>query len=389
MKTRLIDRVANSALTLLPVLFIVYLFSGLLHSCQRDGLTGDEELLLKAAAIPEITLTYPSQVTQGKDFDIVFSSTCGKLKIERGYVNGDPIMDGDVIVGYEKLYTGLTCETEFLQWEYIENDEFMPCSGGTITQNWPEVGTYVYRIKLNAKSSKHSECPDCGTIKGNLFRCFVINVVEATSGTFIDTRDQRVYQWIKIGNQVWMAENLAYLPSVNTVLEGSQMNPRYYVYGYNGSDVAAAKLHVNYVIYGGLYNWPAAKISCPYGWHLPSHSEWTELSDFLINNGYGYQGSGDDIAKALAAKINWNLNGISGTPGNQPELNNSTGFSAFPGGYRVNAGIFSSMGEHDAMWSSEEISTMGDTWGLMWDYDFLSNNYNDKSFGFAVRCIKD
>ncbi len=117
-------------------------------------------------------------------------------------------------------------------------------------------------------------------------------------GTFIDARDGKVYKWVKIGNQIWMTENLAYLPSVGrpAYMEGSSAEPRYYVWVYEGdsegnTSVAAAKQSPYYGIYGVLYNAPAAlggnlssdtspsgiQGACPVGWHVPSDAEWNQL----------------------------------------------------------------------------------------------------------------
>jgi uncharacterized protein (TIGR02145 family) len=56
--------------------------------------------------------------------------------------------------------------------------------------------------------------------------------------------------------------------------------------------------------------------SLPAGWHLPSDAEWTTLSDYLTNKGYGDEGSGDDIAKSLVSTTGWNRYSEVGTLGN-------------------------------------------------------------------------
>ncbi len=115
------------------------------------------------------------------------------------------------------------------------------------------------------------------------------------TGTFTDSRDGHEYNWIKICNQVWMAENLTYLPSVSPSSAGSYTDPYYYVYGYQGNSVSEAKATSNYATYGVLYNWPATMAGasssstnpcgvqgvCPDGWHLPSDAEWIELEMHL------------------------------------------------------------------------------------------------------------
>jgi hypothetical protein len=103
-----------------------------------------------------------------------------------------------------------------------------------------------------------------------------IDIIE-TSGTFIDSRDNHEYQWVKIGNQIWMAENLAYLPSVNHIKPDSTNLPHYYIYGYDGTNVNEAKSTPNYAVYGVLYDWEAALNASPVGWHLPSDAEWKQL----------------------------------------------------------------------------------------------------------------
>ncbi|NLB63985.1 MAG: hypothetical protein GX801_07760 [Fibrobacter sp.] len=100
--------------------------------------------------------------------------------------------------------------------------------------------------------------------------------VVAEYGTFEDERDSNVYKTVQIGNQTWMAENLRYLPSLNGT-EDSEEDAKYYVYGYEGSDVDNAKNTDNYKTYGVLYNFVAAKVACPAGWHLPSNTEWNAL----------------------------------------------------------------------------------------------------------------
>ena len=85
----------------------------------------------------------------------------------------------------------------------------------------------------------------------------------------------------KIGTQTWMAENLAYLPSVNDATDNSTTVAKYYVYNYDGTVVADAKASSYYTTYGVLYNWTAAMGVCPTGWHLPSSAEWSTLETYV------------------------------------------------------------------------------------------------------------
>ena len=144
---------------------------------------------------------------------------------------------------------------------------------------------------------------------------------EATSGMFTDIRDNNIYEWVKIGNQIWMAENLAYLPSVSKFEYLHYINDlgesHYYVYDYYDTIVSSAKATSNYETYGVLYNWDAAmdgafssssnpsgvQGACPDDWHLPSDAEWTELTDYIASDGYsGTEGI------ALKSTFGWNEN---------------------------------------------------------------------------------
>jgi uncharacterized protein (TIGR02145 family) len=222
--------------------------------------------------------------------------------------------------------------------------------------------------------------------------------------TFSDSRDGNIYLTVTIGNQQWMAENLKYLPSVVGPSNGSYTTPKYYVYGYSGTNVADAKATTNYSTYGVLYNWPAAMAGsasstanpsgvqgvCPTGWHIPSDAEWTALTDYLTNSGYGYEGSGSDIAKSLAATSGWTAYGSEGNVGNDQASNNSSGFSALPGGIRNGGGLFEFIGDNISWWSATE-SGASDVWYLTVAYfeSSVGRYYLPKEVGFSVRCVRD
>lgn len=106
-------------------------------------------------------------------------------------------------------------------------------------------------------------------------------VVTVEGGRFLDSRDDHIYQFVQIGEQTWMAENLAYLPQVDASSVGSNVGIYYYVFLYEGSSVPVARQTESYSSYGVLYNWNAAMTACPTGWHLPEDMEWKELELFL------------------------------------------------------------------------------------------------------------
>jgi uncharacterized protein (TIGR02145 family) len=199
------------------------------------------------------------------------------------------------------------------------------------------------------------------------------------TGTFTDSRDNRVYKFVKIGSQVWMAENLAYLPVVSPSSDGSETSPYYYVYGYEGTNVETAKAEANYTTYGVLYNWVAAKTACPTGWHLPSQAEWSILPDFLGSFAGGKMKE----------------SGTSHWFSPNTEATNSSGFNALPGGYRYDGGFqigggFYELGEHTSFLSATGNDENG-PWvlSLVHDVGTVGRGEMFSFWGLSVRCIKN
>ena len=206
---------------------------------------------------------------------------------------------------------------------------------------------------------------------------------------FTDTRDGNHYNAIKIGNQIWMVENLKYLPSVVGPETGSQTTPHYYVYGYNGTNVTDAKATANYNTYGVLYNWPAAMNGaassttnpsgvqgvCPTGWHVPSDAEWTELTDYL-----GETDAGGKLKET--GTTHWSSPNTSTT--------NETGFTALPGGYRDFDGTFDGIGYYGYWWSAT-ASYAPNAWlrSMYYSGNSVSRRNFNKELGFSVRCVRD
>ena len=213
---------------------------------------------------------------------------------------------------------------------------------------------------------------------------------ESTTGTLTDDRDGHVYNWVKIGDQVWMSENLAYLPAVSPPASESMTDPYYYVYDYNGNSVTAAKATGNYMTYGVLYNWSAAmngaasssanpsgvQGACPSGWHLPGDDEWTELIDLL---------GGQDIAAGKLKEAGYEhwLNPNTGAV-------NSNGFTALPGGYRRVTGAFGYSGE-TGIWRTATESDDTDAYAptLYYNAEKAYHFNYSKDYGFSVRCVRN
>lgn len=211
---------------------------------------------------------------------------------------------------------------------------------------------------------------------------------------FIDARDGHIYKSVKIGSQTWMAENLAYLPQVDS--DSSSTASRYYVYAYTPSSyteseqIRAAKETTNYKTYGVLYNWPAAMAgtvsssddpsgvqgACPSGWHLPSTAEWDTLHAYVDlkngNDGDGY---------SLKAKTGWNSSGNG---------SDQFGFSALPAGDRLNKGNFSYLGYTAIFWSATEFGS-GRAYYRYLGYNGANmyTDYDGEGNALSIRCIQD
>ena len=208
----------------------------------------------------------------------------------------------------------------------------------------------------------------------------------SSSGTVQDI-DGNVYHTVTIGTQVWMVENLKttkyrngeQIPAVTdnaiwgNLTTGAQCNYK--------NDAAIG------IKYGKLYNWYAVNDSrniAPTGWHVPTDDEWTILETYVAAN----VGTSHSVAKALAANSDWATSTKVDAIGNDLLKNNSSGFSALPGG-----GRFRAFGDiaNCVFWSSSEPGVGGAAWGRDLDSDRsnVDRFYDEKYDGFSVRCVRD
>jgi uncharacterized protein (TIGR02145 family) len=183
--------------------------------------------------------------------------------------------------------------------------------------------------------------------------------IKNSKGSFKDSRDVKIYKWVKIGSQTWMAENLAYKPS----------SGNYWAHDNDFSYVSK---------YGYLYDWKTACNVCPNGWHLPTDREWKEL-EMAIGM------SSSDADNTLWRGTNeGNALRASSFGGN-----NASGFTALPGGFRHSNGSFYLEGFYGYWWSATESGT--DAWqrNLSSSRSDVHRYANDKGSGYSVRCIRN
>ncbi len=209
-----------------------------------------------------------------------------------------------------------------------------------------------------------------------------------------------IYNTVQIGNQCWMKENLrtTHDPAGTEIPLGSSATHYDYAaqryYPNNNAELVGT--------YGYLYNWAAlmngASSStanpsgvqgiCPNGWHVPSDAEWTQLSEYVsIHSAYICDNDISYIGKALAATTGWNSYTSTCAIGNNPSINNSTGFSALPAGLTIStnlgnvADFWTATEETDILHASIRILRYDA--GTMSKYTYYKNN------GFSVRCVRD
>jgi len=170
--------------------------------------------------------------------------------------------------------------------------------------------------------------------------------------TMTDSHDGTVYKTIKIGEQIWMAENL------NVVMEDS--------WCYENKPDNCKK-------YGRLYSWDMAMSACPEGWHLPSKDEFETL--------FATVGGQPTAGKMLKSKKGWKKSGNN---------TNEFFFSALPAGIRLVEGKFLNEDLYAYFWTSTDYGNDG-------AYNMYLDNGSDRGFlfddlrvnGRSVRCLKN
>ena len=240
--------------------------------------------------------------------------------------------------------------------------------------------------------------------------------------TMTDARDGKVYKTVTLGTQVWMAENLAYLPEVHPseVAADSGTNKCYYVLNYQGTDTNAAKKTEEYDKFGVLYNWFAAndcnttegadaeaipsgvRGACPEGWHLPSRAEWQLMESWVaekldpvtgLNSSYETDRNMKNVWSALAGiEVGW---GESAMIDENPDLINGPrdlfGFCAKPAGKCWQTGEFGESDADTGFWATN-MQTYGgccvELRNSQYTIAYTKSGYQ-ASRGYSVRCVQD
>ncbi len=170
-------------------------------------------------------------------------------------------------------------------------------------------------------------------------------------GTLADSRDGQTYKTVKIGDQVWMAENLNYE-------NGNSMC-------YSDDSTKCGKS-------GRIYTWDAAKEVCPSGWHLPDTTEWVALFSAVGTRGMA--------GRNLKSTTGWadNGNGV-----------DAYGFSVLPIAFWDDPD-FIARDEYALFWSSTEVDAdKAELQHFYMSYDSVIHGSFSKKMAVSIRCLKD
>ena len=181
---------------------------------------------------------------------------------------------------------------------------------------------------------------------------------DGNTGTFTDPRDGKTYKTVKIGSQIWMAENLNYEFFDSYSVDDDPDNDEKY---------------------GRLYTWKAARVAYPDGWHIPSREEWDELEKFVADT--LFRGDKDYVGYALKSKDGWKDGGNG---------SDAFGFGALPAGYRRSDGTFEGVFERADFWgSTEDGANFAYYRYLGYGVSGLGTGDSSRAYALSVRCVKD
>lgn len=212
------------------------------------------------------------------------------------------------------------------------------------------------REELSGDLSSSGRTQSSASISSSSSSAVAIGIDPSTvvAGTLTDSRDGQTYRTVKIGEQVWMAENLNYK------VENS--------YCYNDENSNCDK-------YGRLYTWDAAMDACPSGWHLPSQTEWNTLLNTLGGNAP----TGRKNSERLRSTLGW-------IKGNGTD---AFSFSTLSAGGRGRNGDYGGEGHSAYFWSStEDRSRSVDAYIMRLDIYGVQLSTAHKVNGYSVRCLK-
>lgn len=129
---------------------------------------------------------------------------------------------------------------------------------------------------------------------------------------------------------------------------------------------------------------------------MPTDAEWTQMEDYLADNGYNYDGTTGGnrakIAKSLADYKGWAISTTTGSIGNSDyqEYRNKSGFTALPGGFRTTSGVFANYDYMSFWWCANQYNSQSAYQRYLRSSDInVFRLSGPKGYGLSVRCVKD
>jgi len=269
----------------------------------------------------------------------------------------------------------------------IESSSSVPSSSSNVSSS-----SFVVPSSSSAKPSSSSVASCADFVDGTKREHYGMEKEQ-----FCDSRDGKKYVYVKIGTQIWMAENLNYnagkCANYNCSPESNYCSL---------SEIKENSLFCD--IYGRLYHAPQKVFEmCPSGWHLPSINEWNKLLRHVdgtkpslaeIQSPSSIPYESPTAGKYLKAKEGWNDCGTFGS-GKSYSCEDTYGFSALPGGW----GIYIPNSQQLPSYNGNFINDGSGSWwgfvdsgnyGYKMFYDEENTSYYENGSRLAsIRCVKD
>ena len=324
--------------------------------------------------------TIPVQtLTNGTNYSFYVKDANGCIKLKSFKNSLDPCANVHITptISIDSRQKAITVTpkggTAPYQYSYISSTTFTSDSTYTFSTS----GAYtVYVIDANACQANTSILIPANK---DSFGTGIIFNPNLSYGSMSDI-DGNSYKTIVIGSQTWMAQNLR-----TTKYNDGTVIPNLKDSAAWSNDTLGAFCTYNNTTnidtintYGRLYNFLSLSFSngklCPSGWHVPGEGEWTILSNTL-----GYDAISGDALKEFGA-THWNYTNSG---------DNSSGFSALPGGYCYIDGTIGGIEEQGVWWEAD--GTREHSWGrqLLCYSPRLNRNGYGGGWGLSVRCLKD
>ncbi|MDR0983137.1 MAG: hypothetical protein LBM07_07875 [Culturomica sp.] len=350
------------------------------------SLTKGNNYYVRAYATNSKGTVYGGEVSV--EFNVVMPTVSTQAVTDRNVAAGTATFNGTILTLGDLAYTERGFVYATTTNPTLDDTEIVVSGTDTVAFNANATGLTegnTYYVRAYATNSK-------GTVYGNQVSFDFSNCVD-----FTDSRDGQIYPIVRIGTQCWMSKNM----NVGTRVAGSN----YTTHQTAGiQKICYLDDESNCTTYGGLYSWDetvngenSGSIKyvsgsstviqgiCPDGWHVPSDAEFKTLEMELgmtESQADGEYDRGTDEGRELKSTNLWEYYSsfVSGT--------NTSGWDGRPGGYRSQSGgTFNTVGTNGSWWSSSVNYSAAWIRSLSFGTAKVNRFYNQKSYGYSVRCL--